>query len=360
MNTVVMVDDSAVQLRLYAQMLRDIPNLKGIPFESPALALEWCATNQPDLLLVDYNMPDINGVEFIHRFRELNGTATIPVVVITGEQDNAVRRLALELGADDFLTKPVDPVELRARVRNMLRLREHGRMLVDHAAWLTEEVRRATASLLDREEETIYRLTRASEHRDNETGDHIVRIGHYAALLAAELGLPQEEQDLLRLATPMHDIGKVGTPDAILLKNGPLTPTDWEIMKQHAIAGYDILRDSESALLQKGAEIALSHHERFDGGGYPFGLEGEKVPLSGRIAAVCDVFDALLSRRPYKQPWPLANVLAYMDEQSGRHFDPRVVAAFHKVLPALLEVRARFSHAPLDETVREPDGTQAA
>jgi response regulator RpfG family c-di-GMP phosphodiesterase len=360
LNTVVMVDDSSLQLRLYGQMLKSLSNVNLIPFESPILALHWCTENEPDLILVDYNMPELDGVEFVRRFRALNEKATVPVVVITGESDNAVRRNALELGADDFLTKPVDAVEFRARVKNMLRIREHGRMLADHAAWLTEEVRRATASLLDREQETIYRLTRASEHRDNETGDHIIRIGHYASALAAALDLSQDEQDLLRLATPMHDIGKVGTPDTILLKTGPLTPEEWEIMKQHAIAGYDILRDSESLLLQKGAEIALSHHERFDGGGYPFGLEGDKVPLSGRIAAVCDVFDALLSKRPYKEPWPIDQVLAHMNAQSGRHFDPNVIAAFHRVLPELLEIRARYDDINCNEPLREADGTQVA
>jgi response regulator RpfG family c-di-GMP phosphodiesterase len=355
-----MVDDAALQLRLYGQMLKELPDLNLLPFESPLLALDWCTNNQPDLLLVDYNMPELDGIEFIQRFRALDNMATVPVVVITGEHDTSVRRRALELGADDFLDKPIDAVELRARVKNMLRIREHGRMLVDHAAWLTEEVRRATASLLDRECETIYRLTRASEHRDNETGDHIIRIGHYAAAVAAALGMSQEDQDLLRLATPMHDIGKVGTPDAILLKQGPLTPEDWEIMKGHAIAGYDILRDSASLLLQKGAEIALSHHERFDGGGYPFGLEGEKVPLSGRIAAICDVFDALLSKRPYKEAWPVEKVVEYINAQSGRHFDPRVVTAFNQVLPALLEIRARFVDPAPNDAMEKADGTQAA
>jgi len=343
MNTVVMVDDSSVQLRLYAQMLKSLTDADGTPFTSPTLALKWCEEHQPDLILVDYNMPELDGLEFVRRFRALSGHTPIPVIVITGETDKEVRRSALELGADDFLTKPVDAVELRTRVRNMLRIREHSRMLANQAAWLSEEVRRATASIVERERETIYRLARAAEHRDNETGDHVIRIGLFAGCVARALGLPSEEQELLRLATPMHDIGKVGTPDHILLKEGPLTAEEWEIMKQHTVAGFDILRDSKSPLLQRGAEIALSHHERYDGKGYPFALSGEQIPLSGRIAAICDVFDALLSKRPYKEPWPLVQTLEYIEDESGRHFDPRVVAAFKQVLPELLEIRNRVA-----------------
>jgi len=343
MNTIVMVDDSSIQLRLYEQMLKTLPDTEGVPFTSPIEALTWCEQNRPDLMLVDYNMPKLDGLEFIRRFRLLYGETPVPIVVVTADIDRELRRNALELGADDFLNKPVDDIELRTRVRNMLRIHEHRRMLANNAAWLSEEVRRATASIADRECETIYRLARAAEHRDNETGDHVIRIGLFAACVARALGLSLGEQELLRLATPMHDIGKVGTPDAILLKLGPLTAAEWQIMKQHAVAGYEILRDSKSALLQKGAEIALSHHEKFDGTGYPFGLAGDQVPLSGRIAAVCDVFDALLSKRPYKEPWPLPRVLEHIENESGRHFDPHIVGAFKEVLPRLLEIRNRVA-----------------
>ncbi len=359
-NTIVMVDDSSLQLQLYGQILKALPNVSGLPFTSPLLALEWCEKNEPDLMLVDYNMPELDGLEFVKRFRALKAKTPVPVVVVTSELDKDVRRNALELGADDFVSKPVDAAELRTRVRNMLRVREHGRMLADHAAWLTEEVGRATASLLDRECETIYRLTRASEHRDNDTGDHIIRIGLYAAKVAALLGMSTEEQDLLRLATPMHDIGKVGTPDNILLKSCELTTAEWDVMKLHSVAGYDILRDSESVLLQKGAEIALSHHERFDGTGYPFGLAGEQIPISGRIAAICDVFDALLSKRPYKRPWPLGRVMEYIDGQSGLHFDPRIVVAFKEVLPELLEIRTRYSGVEPEDVEDTIDGNKIA
>jgi putative two-component system response regulator len=180
------------------------------------------------------------------------------------------------------------------------------------------------------------------EHSDNDTGDHIQRIGHFAARLATALDMPKEWAELLLLAAPMHDIGKVGTPDDILQKTGDLTPEEWEVMKAHTIAGYDILRDSSSELLRMGAEIALSHHERFDGSGYPFGLADEQIPLSARITALCDVFDTLLSTRPHKQPWPLAKVLDYIYEQEGGHFDPRVVAAFRTSLPDLLAIRSAF------------------
>ncbi|HXN08091.1 MAG TPA: HD domain-containing phosphohydrolase [Candidatus Acidoferrales bacterium] len=360
MNTIVLVDDSSLQLRLYRQMLKLLPDTNSIPFASSTDALKWCEQNEPDLVLLDYNMPELDGLEFIKRFRTLSGKVTVPVVVITGDADRELRRSALEFGADDYLSKPVDAIELRTRVRNMLRIREHGRMLADKAAWLTEEVKRATASLVDRECETIYRLTRASEHSDNGTGEHIIRIGLFAASVAAALGLTHEEQELLRLATPMHDIGKVGTPDTILQKVGALTAEEWEVMKLHTVAGYDILRDSESPLLQKGAEIALSHHERYDGTGYPFGLADEQIPLSGRIAAICDVFDALLSKRPYKDAWPLPHVLEHIEQESGHHFDPRVVAAFKQVLPELLEIRERVNGTEAEDVEEGFDGNKVA
>ena len=360
MNRIVLVDDSSLQVRLYRQMLESLPDTDSIPFTSPADALKWCKENEPDLILLDYNMPELDGLEFLKRFRALSGKAPVPVVVITGVEDRELRRSALELGADDFLSKPVDAIELRTRVRNMLRIREHGRILADKAAWLTEEVKRATASLVERECETIYRLTRASEHSDSGTSEHIIRIGLFAASVAAALGLPREEQELMRLATPMHDIGKVGTPDTILQKAGALTAEEWDVMKLHAVAGYDILRDSESPLLQRGAEIALSHHERFDGTGYPFGLADEQIPLSGRIAAICDVFDALLSKRPYKDAWPVADVVEYIEQESGRHFDPRVVAAFKQVLPELLQIRGRLNGALAEDVEEGFDGNKVA
>jgi len=342
MNTVVMVDDAPINLQLYEQMLKGMPDIKGVSFESSDDALRWCEGNDADLLLVDYLMPGIDGLQFVERFRRFDDKGSIPIIMITSDLEKQLRYRALELGVDDFLTKPVDYIEFRARVKNMLRIRDHSRLLENRADWLADEVRKATLQLAERERETIFRLTRATEYRDNDTGEHVVRIGLFAARIGEALGLPQSEIDLLRLTAPMHDIGKVCTPDHILLKRGELTPEEWEAIKQHPIAGYDILRDSPSELLQRGAEIALTHHEKFDGTGYPFGIAGTTIPIFGRITALCDVFDALLTARPYKEPWALERVLEYIVEQDGKHFDPSAVAAFKEVLPDLLEIRSRL------------------
>lgn len=344
-----MVDDAPVDLQVYDRLLKTVPEVTSVTFKGSGDALQWCERNELDLLLLDYMMPDVDGLQFVRRFREFDGKATIPVVMITGELDKTVRYDALESGVDDFLTKPIDHIEFRARVKNMLRGRERDRLLNNRANWLADEVSKAISQLAERERETIFRLTRASEYLDNETGAHIARIGLFAAKIAEVLGLPQEERELLLLAAPMHDIGKVHTPDNILLKPGPLSPEEWEIMRHHPIAGFDILRDSPSRLLQRGAEIALTHHEKFDGTGYPFGIAGETIPISGRITALCDVFDALLSARPYKEPWDVDRVVAYITEQDGLHFDPKVVAAFKAALPELLEIRARCTEPHLDD-----------
>jgi len=206
-----------------------------------------------------------------------------------------------------------------------------------------DDVRNAAELLAKYERETIDRLTNACKHRDRDTGEHIVRIGLFAGRIAEALGLSRAEQELLRLAAPLHDIGKIATPDHILQKTGPLTDDEWTVMKAHTTEGYAILRDSHSELLQKAAEIALSHHEKFDGSGYPSGLKGDQIPMSARITALCDVFDALLSWRSYKKPWPLPTATIYIEEQAGHHFDPRVVAAFKRALPDLLAIREQNS-----------------
>jgi response regulator RpfG family c-di-GMP phosphodiesterase len=342
MNTVVMVDDAPITLQLYEQILKPMPEVKGVSFQSPNSALRWCESNDVDLLLLDYRMPEVDGIDFLSQFRKLGGKEAVPVVMITGELEKQTRYEALEAGVDDFLTKPIDHVEFRARVKNMLKVREHDRLQTSRGDWLAEEVSKATAMLAEREREAIVRLTRACEYRDKDRGEHIVRIGLFVARVAEALGLPQEEVDILRVAAPMHDIGKICIPDEILLKRGKLTPSEWETIKHHPLSGFYILRDSPSKLLQRGAEIALSHHERFDGTGYPFGAAGETIPLSGRITALCDVFDALLSSRPYKEAWSLEKAVEYIEQEEGKHFDPVVVAAFKEVLPDLVQICERY------------------
>jgi putative two-component system response regulator len=283
----------------------------------------------------------MDGLEFIRRLQSIPGRADVPIVMVTADTESDVRHRALELGAQDFLTKPVDKTELTARVKNLLALRKSRRQLANRAAWLAEEVKKATAEIVAREKEAILRLSRAAEHRDPETGMHLLRMSNYTRLIAEHLGLSPAEQDLLLQAAPMHDIGKVGTPDHILLKPGRLTPEEFDIMKQHATIGYEILRDSVSPCC--GARHACAYPPReIDGSGYPQGLAGESIPLHGRIVAVADVFDALTSERPYKKAWALDDAADFLKSNAGSHFDPACVDAFIAVWPRALEIRARY------------------
>ncbi|HEY4440822.1 MAG TPA: HD domain-containing phosphohydrolase [Candidatus Elarobacter sp.] len=324
----VVVDDNVVNLRVYVQVLARVADLEARAFGSSAEALAYCLKHSPDLIVLDYRMPPPDGLTFIRDFRAARPDSEAPIVMITGEQDRDIRHRALEAGASDFLTKPADPVEFLARARNLLALRKSSLALRDRAATLTHEIERATREIVAREEETINRLMRAAEFRDNETGNHILRMGRYAELLGKALGLAAADQRILLLATPMHDIGKVSTPDSILLKPGPLTKEEWVIMRRHTNAGHAILSGSTSRILKAAADIALWHHERWDGLGYPDGLAGDKIPLSARIATVGDVFDALVSERPYKKPWPFDAAIAEIAKGAGTHFDPQVAQTF--------------------------------
>ncbi len=342
MQHVLIVDDNATNLMLFRHLVEKLGNVQVTTFADPVAGIGWCADNTPDLVLLDYMMPVMDGLEFIRRFRDIPGYFEIPLVMVTADTESDVRHQALELGAHDFLTKPVDKVELTARVRNLLALRRGQVQLANRAQWLAQEVRKATAEIAAREREVILRLSRAAEFRDPETGAHLLRMAHYTRLVAANLGLPEKEQDLLLEAAPMHDIGKVGTPDHILLKPGKLTPEEFEIMKLHATNGYEILRDSVSPLLRAAAVLAWTHHEKFDGSGYPRGLRGEEIPMHGRIVAVADVFDALTSSRPYKPAWSIERAVEFMQAGRGAHFDPQCVDAFLQDWPSVMAIRERY------------------
>jgi response regulator RpfG family c-di-GMP phosphodiesterase len=335
---VVIVDDTHINLVLMSRLMEKLEDVSTVAFQSAPDALAWCRTNPYDLLVLDYMMPDMNGLEFIAELGD-DPRHRPPVLMVTASHDVEIRHRALESGANDFLIKPIDKVEFLARTRNMLELRRATVALENRASWLASEVSKATADLRARERETILLLCRASEYRDPETGAHIQRMAHYSRLIAAEMGMSEEDQECLLNAAPMHDIGKVGTPDTILLKPGRLNPQEMEVMRQHALIGYNILKSSEAKMLQLAAEIAYSHHERFDGTGYPNGLKGEDIPLAGRIVAVADVFDALTNVRPYKQAWPLEAARAFLVENSGTHFDPACVDALLRRWPAVLAIR---------------------
>ncbi len=342
MNQVAIIDDSDINLTLLKALVSKLGDCKPLLFQKPFEGLSWCSENLPDLIIVDYMMPELDGMELITRLRKVPGREEIPVLMITANDDKDVRYEALQIGATDFLTKPVDRIEFSARVRNMLALGASRRHLADRAAWLASEVKKATAAIHAREQELLFRLSRAAEFRDPETGAHIQRMAHYSRVIATALDLSVADQELILQAAPMHDVGKIGIPDAILLKPGKLSFEEFELMKSHSALGFELLNGSESVVLQAAATIAISHHEKFDGTGYPYQIAGEAIPLFGRIVAVADVFDALTSERPYKKAWELDRAVALLREGVGQHFDATCVAAFMSRWDDVVAIRARF------------------
>ena len=345
MNRVAIVDDNDINLTLFKALVLKIGDCEPVLFGDSPKGLLWCVEHRPDLVIVDYMMPAMDGLQFITRFRAEPGCEETPVLMITANDGKDVRYEALQIGATDFLTKPVDRVEFTARVKNMLALGASRKKLADRAAWLAEEVRKATEAVLAREQELLFRMSRAAEFRDLETGAHIQRMAHYSHLIAAKLGLSEDDQSLILQAAPMHDVGKIGIPDAILLKRSTLRPEEFAVMKTHAKLGFDLLSGSESRILQAAATIAISHHEKFDGTGYPHGTAGEDIPLFGRIVAVADVFDALTSERPYKKAWTIERSMAYLREVMGGHLDPRCVDAFLACWDDILIIHQKYQDA---------------
>lgn len=339
---VVIVDDTPINVTLMQALVNKVEGCHAVSFTNSFDGLAWCLKNDPDLVIVDYMMPAPDGIEFIRRFRESPGKAETPMLMVTADYEKEVRYRALESGATDFLTKPVDRTEFLSRVKNMLTLRRSHLVLANRAESLATEVKNATEMIYARERETILRLAKAAEFRDPETGAHILRMAHYSRLIARNLDLSADDQETLLQAAPMHDVGKLGTPDHILLKPGRLTPDEFEIMKRHAVIGHEILKDSASPVLQAAAQIALTHHEKFDGSGYPQGLVGAQIPVFGRIVAVADVFDALTSERPYKNAWELAQAKEFLHEGRGKHFDAACVDAFVQDWDDVLAIRERY------------------
>ncbi len=339
---IAIVDDTPLNLTLMQALVSKLHDCEPIPFVDPVEGLAWCQANEPDLIIVDYMMPGIDGVEFIRQFRARAEHDDVPILMVTADHERQTRYNALQSGATDFLNKPVDRNEFQPRVHNMLALRRAHLSTRLRAAELEGEVRKATATIHQREEETVTRLARAAEFRDPETGAHIQRMAHYSALIARQLEQAEDFCTKILLAAPMHDVGKLGIPDHILMKPGRLTTEEFEQMKRHPLIGYDILKDSSSPVIGMAAVIALTHHEKFDGSGYPHGARGEDIPLEGRIVAVADVFDALTSSRPYKPAWSLEAAEHFLREGRGSHFDPMCVDALLSDWNGVLQIRTRF------------------
>ena len=333
------VDDEPANLKLVHKLLTSAGYAPPELIQDPRDLLAAYARRKPDLILLDLNMPKLDGFAVLQQLAGLQDPLLPPVMVLTAQTEREYLLRALELGARDCVTKPIDRTEILMRVRNLLDAHLAHRMVYDQKSVLEAMVRARTAELQRTRLQVVQRLGRAAEYRDNETGLHTLRMSHYATALARSLGWSEEHSELLLHASPMHDIGKIGIPDAILLKNGPFTPEEWAVMKTHVQIGASILEEGDSPLLHMAAEIALHHHEKWDGSGYPHGLRETAIPQSARIVAVADVFDALTSERPYKPAWSVEDALAHLHAEAGQHFDPEVIGHFTRCLPEILRIR---------------------
>jgi putative two-component system response regulator len=319
---ILVVDDEPTNLKVLKNVLQDDYRLSFAKNGADALVL--AERESPNLILMDVMMPDMTGFEACAALKINPSTKDIPLIFVTALNSDLDETKGFELGAVDYIQKPISPAIVKARVKTHLSLVR------------AESLRKTHIEL-------IQRLGRAAEYKDNETGMHVLRMSHYSKVIAKAAGYSDEEADDLLQAAPMHDIGKIGIPDHILLKPGKLTDDEFEQMKQHTLIGAEILGDSTAPLIKLAYEVAMTHHERWDGSGYPKGLKGEDIPLSGRIIAVADVFDALTSKRPYKEAWSVEKTIEVMKADSGSHFDPHLIDLLVQELPALLEIKARLS-----------------
>lgn len=341
--TILIVDDQMTNILLLESILQNAGYTKIHSTQDPTQVVSLVKEVNPDLICLDIHMPQINGFQIMGQLKIIRKDMFLPILVLTTEEDRETRLRALESGAKDFLQKPFDKIEVLIRIRNLLETSLLNRTISVQKETLEETVRLRTQQLKETQLEIVHRLAQAAEHRDSETGSHIVRMSHYATVLGRACGMDEDECVLLFHATPMHDVGKLGIPDRILLKPDKLDADEWEIMKQHTVIGAQLLSNSQSPILQMAEMIALTHHEKWDGSGYPNRLAGEDIPLVGRICAVADVFDALSSKRCYKDPWPIEKVLQEIDSLSGIQFDPRLIEMFDELLPVIMDIQRTYT-----------------
>ncbi|WP_135077300.1 HD domain-containing phosphohydrolase [Terasakiella sp. SH-1] len=339
-SKILVVDDNPSNVLLLEALLQqeDYHNITSTT--DPTVVRSLHEEHDFDLILLDIQMPKLNGFEVMEQLKEHHDQDDyLPVLVLTAQTDMDTRLRSLDLGARDFVTKPFQHAEVLQRIHNSLEIRHLYKQQKEYSHTLEEKVHEATAELRKSQLDIIRCLGRAGEYRDNETGEHVIRMSKSCQALALALGLSERHAEMILYASPMHDVGKIGIPDHILLKPGKLTSDEWNTMQTHAHLGAGILADNESEMVQMARTIALTHHERWDGTGYPNGLKGEEIPLEGRIAAICDVFDALTSWRPYKKAWTIEEAIEFLKENAGTHFDPNLVPKFIDILPKVLDIR---------------------
>ena len=339
---IMVVEDEASNLKLISKILQLGGFTDVTLLDDPRTVLRSYQIKRPDLILLDINMPFFDGFEVMEQLNELDDPLLPPIIILTAQHNQEFLHRALSEGARDYITKPFNKNELLMRVTNLLQAYLSHKLLHDQAAMLENMVKIRTEKLHKTRLEIIQRLGKAAEYRDEETGNHIMRMSHCCARLAKKIGWNSNDCELILHASPMHDLGKIGIPDVILLKPGRLDKEEWEIMKTHTIIGAQLLEGGSFNVLSLAREIALTHHEKWDGTGYPNQLKGEDIPLAGRITAICDVFDALLSDRPYKKGWSLDEAKKFLIAQKGLHFDPYLVDKFFEILPDILNQRSRF------------------
>ena len=338
---ILIVDDEAANVRLLETLL-DIAEYRNVmSTQDPRQALKLCSERAIDLLLLDINMPHMDGYEVMERLQALEGDKPV-VLVLSAQSERSYRHQALDSLALDYVSKPFDTHELLSRIRNLLEVRRAQSYMRNRNQLLEAEVNKRTQELHDSRLEVVRSLGRAAEYRDNETGLHIIRMSKIATLIGEASGMNKVDCDLLLNASPMHDIGKIGIPDHILQKPGKLTAEEWTIMQTHSQIGGEILEGDQSLLLLTAKEICLTHHEKWDGSGYPHRLEGEAIPVMGRITALADVFDALTSERPYKKAWSVPDTLELIRNESGKHFDPGLTGHFMSVVPEIIDIMGQY------------------
>ncbi|MBU0513199.1 MAG: two-component system response regulator [Proteobacteria bacterium] len=346
---ILVVDDDPRNRELLEALLTPL-GYQTLMAENGEDALEQVRLHAPDLILLDVMMPGLDGFEVTRRLKGDERTRSIPVVMVTALQNVEHRIEALEAGANDFMSKPVDRAELQATVQSQMQVKAYHDHMKNYQEELEAEVAQRTrqlnntlAKLQVASLDTICRLSRAAEYKDDDTGAHIKRMSNYSAMVARQMGLNDKVVETILYASPMHDVGKIGTPDHILLKPGKLDPEEWVVMKQHTTIGGKILEGADSGFLKLAEVIALTHHEKWDGNGYPRGLKATEIPLAGRIVAIADVFDALTSKRPYKEAFSVEKSYQIIREGRGNHFDPAVVDAFFAIQDELLSVKEKYT-----------------